>query len=87
MTADRCRREDEATQPEAVWLLRISAIDILAPVRSEPADTSRWHLIDAVHDRTWCGLSIAHDAHRQRWSDTVAEERCEMCLLRIRSLL
>jgi hypothetical protein len=40
-----------------------------------------------MHDRTWCGLSIAHTAQRQRWSDTVAEERCELCLLAIRNLV
>jgi hypothetical protein len=77
--------EDEEIRSEAVWLLRISAADTLA--RSGPADTSRWHLIDVMHDRTWCGLSIAHTAQRQLWSDTVAEERCELCLLAIRNLV
>lgn len=69
---------------ESVYLLQISTIDDLASPRVERTDTSRWHLIDVMHDRTWCGLSIAHDAQRQLWSDTVVEERCELCLLRMR---
>lgn len=77
--------EEVEVGPEAVLLLQVLTFETTAePTVTPTVDTSKWHLIDAMRGRTWCGLKLAYAGRRELWSETPADERCEMCLLRLR---
>jgi hypothetical protein len=48
------------------------------------ADPSLWHVADAERAITWCGLDVGYGNARRRWSETPEDQRCQMCLDRLR---
>ena len=47
------------------------------------ARSSLWHVADAERALTWCGLDVGYGNLRRRWSETPADQRCQMCLDRL----
>jgi hypothetical protein len=45
--------------------------------------SSLWHVADAERAQTWCGLDVGYGNPRRRWSETPADQRCQMCLDRL----
>jgi hypothetical protein len=47
-------------------------------------DTASWHLIDAMRALTWCGIDIGYGNRRRLWSETPEDQRCAICIRRLR---
>jgi hypothetical protein len=70
-------------EPEGIL---IHLLDNDAQSEGEPrVDSSLWHVADAERARTWCGIDVSYGSPRRRWSETPEDQRCQMCMDRIRS--
>ena len=68
-------------EPEGI-LLHLLSND--AEAGGEPhADSSLWHVADVERALTWCGIDVGYGNPRKRWSETPANQRCQMCLDRV----
>jgi hypothetical protein len=45
-------------------------------------ETSRWHIIDAERELTWCGLFLSQGSGRRPLSETPENRRCDICVAR-----
>jgi hypothetical protein len=48
-------------------------------------DVSLWHIVDAEHALTWCGLFLAPGSERRPFSGSPEDRRCQTCIGRFRS--
>ena len=69
-------------EPEGI-LLHLLSND--ARVEDAPgADSSLWHVADVERAQTWCGIDVGYGKPRRRWSETPEDQRCQMCMDRLR---
>lgn len=45
-------------------------------------EVSRWHIIDAEREITWCGLFLSQGSGRRPLSKAPVDRRCETCIVR-----
>ena len=43
-------------------------------------EMSRWHIIDAEREVTWCGLFLSQGSARRPFSETPDYSRCQICI-------
>ena len=43
-------------------------------------DTSRWHIVDAERELTWCGLFLSQGSDTRLLSETPPDRRCGICV-------
>ena len=59
----------------------------IGPEAVRPLAGPTWHLMDALRSLTLCGQAFGYSARTRLWSETPEEDRCLLCLRRIRLAL